>query len=549
LNRLVCILLGSLAGWSTHSAELRVTTFTASGTLSVTNAFSNGVVTVERASSPAGPWLPETSTFSLGPVVQLKLPVSGEAGFFRVLGADLSGLTDPWTFQSGDIIDLPSLANRLTSPSDTDGVSQYLGAQLSPSTVELLFSYGGGPDGELEQALTGELNGIMQSGPLYDADRFAGVPLSPSTKLLLGQSPQGAAEVSLNRLLLEDAYPEELRQKRSVGFTNLVDSYGLLSTVAGSGNIHCVSCNGWEPSFEGGPATNATLSSPHIAMADRAGNIYIADKRAHGIRKVTPDGNIFTVAGTSLVGYGDTNPAPATSVALNNPNGLWVRQDGTFYILDRDNGLIRKVDTNGIMTTIVDNGTLIPGGRGLWVSPDESQIFFSAGTQVKSWDRTNGLTVFADGFQELGNLAVDPDGNLVVTDSNANQVYRLGRDGARVVIAGNGGISGGGDGRLAVETGLDQVRAIWFLPTGAYFLGTDVGSQVWYVDTDAHIHLFLDGSLSATHLGDGSWFYNDPTTPKVSNVRQMTMDYDWNLLITENNAGYVRKVQFSRLEP
>src|SRR5881628_3215821 len=48
-------------------------------------------------------------------------------------------------------------------------------------------------------------------------------------------------------------------------------------------------------------------------------------------------------------------PATATLVALNNPNGLWVREDGQFYILDHENGLIRKVDTNGIMTALVDN--------------------------------------------------------------------------------------------------------------------------------------------------------------------------------------------------
>src|SRR5437899_1049166 len=111
------------------------------------------------------------------------------------------------------------------------------------------------------------------------------------------------------------------------GFTNLTESYGLLSTVAGSGGTLISPSNNWQPAFEGGPATNAELSHPHIAMADRAGNIYIADKEAHAIRKVTPDGNIFTVAGTGVAGYGDPNPAPAIEVALNNPNGLWVRED------------------------------------------------------------------------------------------------------------------------------------------------------------------------------------------------------------------------------
>ncbi len=332
-----------------------------------------------------------------------------------------------------------------------------------------------------------------------------------------------------------------------VGFTNLTESYDLLTTLAGSGGTICTPCNNWKPEFEGGPAVNAELSHPHIAMADRAGNVYIADKEAHAIRKVTPDGRIFTVAGINRAGSGETNPAPALSVPLNNPNGLWVRDDGTYYILDRDNGFIRKVDTNGIMSVLVDNGGPILEGRGLWVSADESLVYFAAGYQVKSWDSTNGLSIYASGFSQLGNLAVDPNGLLVVTDRTGNRAYRIESDGTRTVIAGTGGFAGGGDGALAVETGLNQVRGIWFMPNGAYFLATDNGSQVWYVDTDGYIHLFLNGGSTFTvHAGDGSWFYDDPSTPKVSKVRQVTMDFDGNLLITENDAGYVRKVQFLR---
>src|SRR5258708_6888330 len=218
------------------------------------------------------------------------------------------------------------------------------------------------------------------------------------------------------------------------GFTNLTESYGLLSTVAGSGGTLVSPSDNWQPAFEGGPATNAELSHPHIAMADRAGNIYIADKEAHAIRKVTPDGNIFTVAGTGVAGRGDpNNPAPATEVALHNPNGLWVREDGAFYILDRDNGFIRKVDTNGILTTIVDNGGPIKGGRGLWVSPDESLLFYSAGNQLMSYDSTNGLIVYVSGFGDLGNLPIDPNGSLVVTDRLGSKVYRTSSAGAQTV--------------------------------------------------------------------------------------------------------------------
>src|SRR5207248_2045541 len=102
--------------------------------------------------------------------------------------------------------------------------------------------------------------------------------------------------------------------------------------------------------------------------------------------KVTLDGNIHTVAGNNVAGFGNTNPVPATSVSLNDPNGVWVFPNGKFYILDRGNGLIRKVETNGMMTLVVNHGAAIPEGRGLWVNPGESLLFYCAGNQVMRWD-------------------------------------------------------------------------------------------------------------------------------------------------------------------
>ena len=164
------------------------------------------------------------------------------------------------------------------------------------------------------------------------------------------------------------------------------------------------------------------------------------------------------------------------------------------------------------------------------------------------------MAIYASGFSELGNLAIDPNGNLVVTDRRANRVIRIENDGSQTVIAGNGSFGGGGDGELATATGLYHVRAIWFLPTGAYFLGTDSnlsepnGPQVWYVDLDGYIHRFLNGNFYA-HAGDGAWFYDQPATPKIGAVRQVTMDYAGNLLVTENESGYVRQVRFLPARP
>ena len=535
------LLLAASLAFPSWGDDLRVVSLAKDGFMTVTNTFPEGIVTLEGATAVTGPWAPVEQVFSLGSRVQMHLATDQPAAFFRPRALTLA---DDWTFTAADMTNLPALTIRLWN---SDTISEFVWSWLSPNTQDGVASYVEGPDPALQQALADDFNALLQSGPIYDPTLFAQVVLSSATQELLAQDPQGPRLMHLNRWLLEDAYPAELVKKTASGFNNFTQGFGLLTTVAGAGGTTISPSNKWDPASEGGPATNAWLSRPHIAMADRAGNIYIADKEAHGIRKVTPDGTIHTVAGTNQPGFGTTNPAPATTVALNNPNGIWVRPEGSFYILDRDNGLIRKVDTNGLCTLVVNNGGAIPEGRGLWVSPDETLLYYCAGTQVKRWDTTNGLTVLAHNFLQLGNLAMDPQGRLAVTDRKGNRVYRLESDGSRTVIAGDGSAFNGGDGHLATATGLWEVRGIWFLPTGAYFLATDSGNQVWYVDTQGFIHLFLNGN-NVSHTGDGAWFY-DPSTPKVSKVRQITMDYENNLIITENDAGYIRKVQFLPSSP
>lgn len=330
------------------------------------------------------------------------------------------------------------------------------------------------------------------------------------------------------------------------GFTNLTRAYGILSTLAGAGGVQDI--NNWRPEFEGAPATNVLLSGPHIAIADPSGAIYIADKDAHGIRKIRLDGTLVTVAGTNAPADGPDAPTPGRSVALNQPNGLWVSTDGTVYILDLGNGKVRRLDTNGIAQTLftVPGGLL--GGRGLWVSADETRAYVSSLTVVKQWTPAGGVIDLATGFAQLGNLIVDPWGSLVVTDRGAHRVYRLSSSGARTVIAGNGLTTGGGDGQLAINTALNEVRGVWFLPTGAFLLATHRGSQVWYVDTAGYIHLLLNGDRFGAHAGDGTWFYQ-PDQARVSECRAVTMDPAGHLLITENDIGFVRRVEFLPCPP
>jgi sugar lactone lactonase YvrE len=148
-------------------------------------------------------------------------------------------------------------------------------------------------------------------------------------------------------------------------------SYGNLTHVAGRALDE--DANSWNSTFEGHhDAREIELSNPHMAVADAMGNIYIADKESHSILKVTPAGTIHTVAGTHLGGNG--GDGPATQREISNPNGCFVLADGTLFVLDLDNAKIRRVGTDGQMTTVFQVPEGFRFGRGLWVSPDEQVI-------------------------------------------------------------------------------------------------------------------------------------------------------------------------------
>jgi YD repeat-containing protein len=265
-------------------------------------------------------------------------------------------------------------------------------------------------------------------------------------------------------------------------------------------------------------------------MADDAGNIYIADKDAHAVRRIDPEGRIHTVAGTSVSGDDGDEPGDARTKRLASPNGLWVAGNGTLYVLDLGNGKVRRVSPDGQMTTLfhVPNGIAI--GRSLWVNDDESRAFVASGTRILEWTKNSGeVRVFSSGFRSLGHLVVDPDGKLVATDRSAGRVYRLDRDGAKRVIAGNGKASGGGHGQAAVDSSLGGVRAVWFDDRGGMFLGTHETSRVWYVGPDGTLQKFL---------GDG----------EVDEVRGLSIDANGTLVIVDDDHGFVRLVPRLRAE-
>lgn len=322
----------------------------------------------------------------------------------------------------------------------------------------------------------------------------------------------------------------------------LFSCYGVLDTVAGKGEIPDKGVSGWDEAYEAGSALEAELSRPHMTMSDAAGRLFIADKDAHAVRRVDPDGTIHTVAGTSRPGDDGDGPADGTTLRLSSPNGLWAQADGTVFIHDMGNDKVRVLSPEGTLETLFETGGS-GTGRGLWASDDGSHVVFSAGARLKQWTPDAGVSTLASGFSSLGMVVPHPEGGFAVADRGGHGVYRVDEDGSTELIAGNEGTSGGGDGEPALETGLHEVRAIWFHPLGGFLVATHQGGQVWYVDTEGLIHLMVDGDSEHSHAGDGEAF--DTEGAKISEPRAVTLDPVGRILITENDHGYVRRIELA----
>lgn len=173
---------------------------------------------------------------------------------------------------------------------------------------------------------------------------------------------------------------------------------GDIMTVAGGG------------AGDGGPASAASIRAPQGVAVDTDGNLYIADGRNHRIRKVTPSGIITTVAGSGGWGF-DGDGGPATRALLDNPAAVAVDGAGNLYFVDSGNVRVRKVDVNGVITTVAGNGARGYSGDG---GPAD-----------------------AASLNDPTGIAVPPSGEFLVADALDHRVRKV-ANGIISTVAGNG---------------------------------------------------------------------------------------------------------------
>jgi len=360
------------------------------------------------------------------------------AGTISTLAVSISGIPFPTiAFDSAGnlyISDIDALgdSSRIRKVS-TNGAITMLAGNSAPNIVPPL-STGIGDGGPAAQAIFNTPTAIAADGAgnLYIADTDAGrVRKIGSNGIVSTIAGMGSAGPVVDNIPATSAYlfyPSGLALDNSGNLyladcgdarIRIIAPSGVITTVAGTGTASRPGYSG-----DGGPAVQAQLSWPKDVALDQAGNMYIADTGNSRIRKVDGNGIITTIAGTGIAGFsGDQGPGIAAQ--LNLPTGVAVDGSGNVYVADTGNFRIRKITPDGTVTTLAGTGTAGFSGDG-------------------------GLAIFAQLAGPLG-IKLDSSGNVYVADGTAVRV--ISPAGIIGTVAGTGmpGYTGDGGRATAAE--------------------------------------------------------------------------------------------------
>jgi sugar lactone lactonase YvrE len=268
---------------------------------------------------------------------------------------------------------------------------------------------------------------------------------------------------------------------------------------------------------DGGLAPAASLNFPQGATSDSGGNLYIADTDNNRVRKVSPSGTITTIAGTGLNGYsGDGGPATAAMLAF--PQAVAVDSSGNVFIADNGNGVIRKVDTSGVITTFLVPGFESSSFVSAMTTDASGNLYFADQHNCVIEEATPSATVstvagtFACGFNGDGSatavnlncpsgVALDSVGNVYIADTCNNRVRKVDSGANLTTIAGNGTCGFSGDGGAASLATLCNPNSVT-VSGGNIFISDPVNERIRKIDGFGNISTFA-GSGSGGFNGDG----------------------------------------------
>ncbi|HEY1430578.1 MAG TPA: hypothetical protein VGF39_02970 [Stellaceae bacterium] len=267
----------------------------------------------------------------------------------------------------------------------------------------------------------------------------------------------------------------------------------------------CAGCGEAGYSGDGGPATRARFNEPYGIAVDNAGNVYVADRHNHCVRRVDgATGTVTTFAGSGSSGFGGDD-GPASRAGMVEPNGLALDPAQTrLFIADVADHRVRVVDlASGVIRTFAGTGKSehsgdggpaaaagVYGARAVKVATDGTvYILERQGSTLRAVDPRNGIITTVAGTGERGHggddgpalaavfdapkeLAIDRDGNLLIVDTENHAIRRVDlRTRTVVPLAGSGRQGGDGDGGSARAAALDRPHGAAVAADGSIYIG------------------------------------------------------------------------------
>lgn len=292
---------------------------------------------------------------------------------------------------------------------------------------------------------------------------------------------------------------------------NLYIADGQIEKVDAQGRLTAVMGSAWGAVGDGGSALAAQLAAPVGVALDAAGDIYLSDAAARLIRKIDANGIITTVAGDGEQGF-DADDVPAIAAPLNGPRGIAIDSAGNLYIADADNHRVRRVGVDGVMHTVAGTGT--QGFAG------------------------DGEAASAAQLSEPSGVALDSVGNLYIADTGNNRIRKVTPSGVITTIAGNGSAAYAGDGGPAVAASLSA-------PIG---VAENASGNIYIADTGNHsVRMVSNTGMIATVAGTGVPGRSPDGLPARSAALQspvsVNLDAQGNLFIADRDDGRIRRVR------
>jgi len=328
---------------------------------------------------------------------------------------------------------------------------------------------------------------------------------------------------------------------------------GILGTPDGAG-------------VDGQPATSVELLRLNSVAVDQKGDVYITAERHHQVFRIDGRGILTVYAGNQSEGFsGDGGPAKKAS--LWDPHGLAFDSKGNLYISDQRNHRVRRVDTDGMISTFAITGKSRyenyvrdrifdrPAGlavdkqdnlyvadpvnhRVLKVTPDGKINTFS-GTRKRGFSGDGGPASLAQ-LAGPNDVAVDEQGNVYVADFGNNRIRKIDPSGTITTVVGEGIAGDSGDGGPAIKARLRNPTGVTVDAAGNLYIADSNNHKIRKVTTNGKIET-IAGTGTRKLSGDGGPAIN----ASLNRPYDLAIGNDGELYIVDQDNLRIRMVEAS----